>query len=70
MIAPLREPEHWTDGPSGALRQARRVVAETFLPPASEGPRSAPRVAAWKAWLFAGWTVFVVAAWFRYMFLG
>jgi hypothetical protein len=70
MIAPLRESERWTQGPSRALRHARRVVAESLLPSAAEGLRRAADVSAWKGWLFAGWAVVVAVAWFWYMLAG
>lgn len=63
MIAPIREPDRWSNVPSEALRRARRIVAETLLPPSRDQQESPPRVPAWKAWLFAAW-VLGTSGWF------
>lgn len=63
MIAPIREPNHWSDGPSEALRRARRIVAEALLPPSREQHNAPRRVPAWQAWLFAAW-VTGTAGWY------
>jgi hypothetical protein len=62
MIAPLRKP---SERRSRRIRHdqleiARRLVAATLLcgPDADRGPR----IAAWKAWLFAAWMVFAALA--------
>jgi hypothetical protein len=55
MIAPLRGPSQRTSGRSrnDRLETARRIVAATLLPRADQD--RGPQVAAWRAWLFAGW---------------
>ncbi len=62
MIAPLREPSGRTSTRrrNDQLKVARRIVAATFL----RGPDEdrGPRIAAWKAWLFAAWMVFAAVA--------
>jgi hypothetical protein len=57
MIAPIREVEPPRSTPG--LVKARRLVANLMLRSGSERGR---RVAAWKAWLIAGWMVSVGAA--------
>lgn len=59
MIAPLQiDPKHGPDG-SPKLRAARATIAAMLLRDA--GP-PAPRIAAWKAWLFAAWVSITVTA--------
>ena len=55
MIAPLRGPSQRKSGRSRneRLEIARRIVAATLLPRAGEDRGT--QVAAWRAWLFAGW---------------
>jgi len=61
MIAPLRDPAGSKPSvKSEPLKIARRIVAAAFLP-ADESDRL-PQVAAWKAWLFAGWLVLTALA--------
>lgn len=62
MIAPLREPSGRTSTRrrNNQLEVARRIVAATFLRGPDEDP--GPRIAAWKAWLFAVWMVFAAVA--------
>jgi hypothetical protein len=59
MVAPIQHKDK--PAPSSAMRRAHRLVASTLLSqaPAADG---APRVAAWKAWLFAAWVVVIAAA--------
>ncbi len=61
MIAPLRDPSGSNSGVrSEPLKVARRIVAAALLPPGEE--ERAPRVASWKAWLFAGWLLLTAIA--------
>jgi hypothetical protein len=61
MIAPLRDPSGSESSVANEpLRVARRLVAAALL--AGERREDAPRIAAWKAWLFAGWLVLTVVA--------
>lgn len=62
MIAPLREPSGRasTRRRNDQLEVARRIVAATFLNGSDED--RGPRMAAWKAWLFAAWMVFAAVA--------
>jgi hypothetical protein len=69
MIAPIREPNHWSDGPSEALRRARRIVAEALLPTRNDQVAATRRVPAWQAWLFAAW-VTGTASWYLMNLLG
>ena len=67
MIAPLREPAPVETPPraSAHWREARRAVATMLfekLPQLAESPL--PAIRAWKAWLFAFWTVLVVMVYF------
>ena len=66
MIAFYQETEETTSTPS--MRRARRMVASALLEQESLPQSSAPRVAAWKAWLFAVWVVVVTACYFAHMF--
>ncbi len=59
MIAPLKEPPRRPL--SQGMRRARRWVASTFLD--EESVDVGPRVAAWKAWLFAAWVATIALAW-------
>ena len=62
MIAPLREPrESARRAQSEPLRIARRIVAAALLPRDDEQDR-APRIATWKAWLFAAWLALTAIA--------
>lgn len=62
MIAPLREPpDSSPDVQNEPLRIARRLVAAALLPRDDERNR-APRIAAWKAWLFAAWLALTAIA--------
>jgi hypothetical protein len=44
------------------LRDVRNLLAATLLPRSAHHSDSAPPIAGWKAWLFAGWLA-VVALW-------
>ena len=61
MIAPLRDPAGSKSSvKSEPLKIARRIVAAAFLP-ADDSDRP-PQIAAWKAWLFAGWLMLTALA--------
>ena len=62
MIAPIQMPDPWTPEETRLLRKARRIVGAMLLGPARPAPTEPPKLAAWKAWLFAGWTLAVAAA--------
>ncbi len=55
MVAPIPR----TDDPSRSRRHrhAHHWVAGTLLRPRAGRAMSGPPVAAWKAWLFAGWVI-------------
>lgn len=61
MIAPLREPELETVRSRRRLRHLHVLLAATLLP---ERQTAVPggRIAAWKAWLFAGWVATAMMA--------
>lgn len=60
MIAPARDLETTPSARTrDAGRQRHRRSAAPLLPP--PGPRPAPSVAAWKAWLLATWIVGLTA---------
>jgi hypothetical protein len=67
MIAPLRLPEPHTSEQRRRLRKARRVVAAAFLEPRSESGDGAPRIAGWRAWLFAAWVAVVTGVYMASM---
>lgn len=61
MIAPRKNPNDDTTTlvTSGPLRHARRKLATLLF----SGPVQPPRpIPAWRAWLAAGWMLFVAAA--------
>ncbi len=60
MIAPLRLPDPWVPEKVRVLRKARRIVAAMLLDPPPLSVPEQPKIAAWKAWLFAGWVLSVV----------
>jgi hypothetical protein len=62
MIAPIRVPDPWAPEQTRLLRKARRIVAAMLLGSDSPVPAEMPKLAGWKAWLFAGWTLAVAAA--------
>ena len=57
MIAPIEKAKPRASAPG--IRRARRMVASTLLKPPPPG--GAPRLPAWRAWLFTAWVVVVVA---------
>jgi hypothetical protein len=65
MVAPLQKPQHRK--PTAAMREAYRLVARTLLPQTPRQAESLPRVAAWKAWLFAGWAAAATAVYVCYL---
>lgn len=67
MIAPLRLPEPHTSRRSRRLAQAREVVAATFLHPKPQSSDRAPRIPAWRAWLFVAWVLVVAGAYVAWM---
>jgi len=62
MIAPIRVPDPWAPEQTRLLRKARRIVAAMLLGPPAPAPAETPKLAGWKAWLFAGWTLAVATA--------
>jgi hypothetical protein len=64
MIAPLKSSHSAGSERSRGLREAHRWVASTFLPDRSSSKDRAPRVAPWKAWVFAVWVVVVTVVYF------
>jgi hypothetical protein len=60
MIAPSRLTEEAP--PESGLQSARRMVAAVLFERETSPGRDAPRLSAWRAWLFAGWIVVVAAA--------
>jgi hypothetical protein len=57
VIAPSRLTEETT--PESGLQSARRMVATVLFEHATPLAQKAPRLAAWRAWLFVGWIVAV-----------
>jgi hypothetical protein len=66
MIAPIRHTDPETAEVRRRLRLARQVVVSTLLDPQPK-KTDGPPIPAWQAWLFAGWTVAVVAIYFASM---
>ncbi len=67
MIAPLRPVETAPPETETQLRRARRLVARTLLGATADPHDRPPPVAAWVAWLFAGWVVLVAVLYFLAM---
>lgn len=65
MIAPINPSD--TAEVSPEVRRARRHIAGAILAEESESAAEKRPVPAWKAWLFAVWTVVVVAVYFACM---
>jgi len=59
MIAPLGRTDSERAKRRRRLHGAHRLVASVLLAHASEPTENAPPVAAWRAWLFAGWVLLV-----------
>jgi hypothetical protein len=59
MIAFIKPPEKLS--PSPHLRHVHHFLAETLFS-CSDDSDSAPPIAGWKAWLFAGWLA-IAALW-------
>jgi len=66
MIAPLRQTPSEPSEPS-RLREAHQFVAQTLLSKHRGRLADAPRIPAWQAWIFAGWTVLMTAFYFSAM---
>jgi nitroreductase len=67
MIAPLGQTERETVQTRRHLWRARRLVASMFLEHEPAPRDNAPPVAAWQAWVFAGWVVLVTGVYFATM---
>jgi hypothetical protein len=61
MIAPLRLPDAVATEEDRRLDEARHVVAAALLESEPRPAERAPRIPAWKAWLFTAWVVVVTA---------
>ncbi len=65
MIAPIQQTDERPR--SARLRRAHRLVVSTLLGKRASHTDEAPRVAVWRAWLFATWVVTVTAAYAAYL---
>lgn len=59
MIAFIHPPEE--SPPRSPLRRVHGVLGAALLPSRTASDGDAPPIAGWKAWLFVGWLLAVVA---------
>ena len=67
MIVQVHKPDPKNVERFDRLRRARRIVALTFFARDRQSGETTPPIAAWRAWLFAGWVVLVSGAYFARM---
>jgi hypothetical protein len=64
MIAPLDQMDTASIEKRRLFHRARRMIAHALLPASVGREVRAPRISAWRAWLFAAWVVTVTAVYF------